>query len=86
MNNDTVNHPSHYQGLYGVEAIEVMRNFIPKYEDAFVGSMIKDVLKYVLRAPAKGNQLEDLKKARKYLDFAISELEIRNENQQEIEA
>ena len=81
MNNDTVNHPNHYQGLYGVEAIEVMRNFIPKYKDAFVGSMVKDVLKYVLRAPAKGNQLEDLKKARKYLDFAISELEIRNENQ-----
>ena len=66
MNNDTVNHPSHYQGLYGVEAIEVMRNFIPKYEDAFV---------------SKGNQLEDLKKARKYLDFAICELENRNENQ-----
>ena len=43
--------------------------------------MIKDVLKYVLRAPSKGNQLEDLKKARKYLDFAISELENRNENQ-----
>ena len=83
---DMVNHPQHYKGIYGLEVIEVMRNFISKYQNAYVGAMICSVLKYILRAPSKGKQLEDLKKARKHLDFAIEELEKLNEVQQETEA
>jgi hypothetical protein len=85
-NNDMVNHPQHYKGIYGLEVIEVMRNFISKYQNAYVGAMICNVLKYILRAPSKGKQLEDLKKARKHLDFAIEELEKLNEVQQETKA
>lgn len=85
-NNDMVNHPQHYKGIYGLEVIEVMRNFITKYQNAYVGAMICSVLKYILRAPSKGKQLEDLKKARKHLDFAIEELEKLNEVQQETKA
>ena len=83
---DMVNHPEHYQGVYGLEAKEVMRNFISKYQNAYVGAMVCSVLKYILRAPSKGKQLEDLKKARKHLDFAIEELEKMNEVQQETKA
>ena len=83
---DMVNHPEHYQGVYGLEAKEVMRNFISKYENAYVGAMVCSVLKYILRAPAKGKQLEDLMKAREHINFAIDELEILNEVQQEAKA
>ena len=78
---DMVNHPEHYQGLYGIEVDDVMQNFIPKYQDAYVGAKICNVLKYILRAPAKGKQLEDLKKASVDLKSAIDRLEKLNENQ-----
>ena len=79
--NDMVNHPKHYQGLDGLEVDEVMQNFIPKYEDSYVGAKICNVLKYILRAPAKGKQLEDLKKAEQDLKSAIDKLEKMNEVQ-----
>ena len=85
-NKDMVNHPEHYQGVYGLEAKEVMRNFISKYQNAYVGAMVCSVLKYILRAPSKGKQLEDLKKAHKHLEFAIEELEKLNEIQQKTKA
>lgn len=78
---DMVNHPEHYQGLDGLEVDEVMQNFIPKYKNAYVGAMICNVLKYILRAPSKGRQLEDLKKAKVNLEFAIDKLEKMNEVQ-----
>lgn len=63
---DPVNHPSHYtQGK-----IEVI-DFI---EDQKLGFHEGNVVKYVARAEHKGNQLEDLKKARWYLDRLIREL------------
>lgn len=76
-----VNHPEHYQGLDGLEVDEVMQNFIPKYEDSYVGAKICNVLKYILRAPAKGKQLEDLKKAQQDLKSAIDKLEKLDEVQ-----
>ena len=78
---DMVNHPEHYQGLDGLEVDEVMQNFIPKYEDSYVGAKICNVLKYILRAPAKGKQLEDLKKAQQDLKSAIDKLEKLDEVQ-----
>ena len=83
---DMVNHPEHYQGLDGLEVDEVMQNFIPKYKNAYVGAMICNVLKYILRAPSKGKQLEDLKKAKVNLEFAIKKLEKLNEVQQKVKA
>ena len=76
---DMVKHPSHYQGIYGLEAVEVMKNFLPKYKDGYLAGMIKDVIKYILRAPSKFNTLEDLLKAREYLDFAIDYLKERED-------
>lgn len=72
---EAVNQPKHYLGVYGLEAITVMKNFLPNYENSYMGYLIGNVIKYILRAPKKGKLLEDLKKARKYLDKAIGELE-----------
>lgn len=72
---DQVKHPNHYQGTQGLEVIDIMKNFLPKYQDGYVAGMIKDVIKYILRAPSKDNLLQDLKKAREYLNFAIEYLE-----------
>lgn len=72
---EAVSHPEHYKGVCGLEAIEVMKNFLPKYQNSHVSYLIGNVIKYVLRAPSKGKEMEDLMKAREYLDLAIKEIE-----------
>ena len=73
---DPVNHPSHYQGLNGLEVREVMDNFVPKYYryGGLVACDIKDAIKYILRAPDK-NGLEDLKKAQRMISYVIDKWE-----------
>ena len=64
---EAVYHPVHYN-QNGFEVVAIA--------DAFdLGRYEFNVLKYLLRAQLKGNQLEDLKKARWYLDRRIGELE-----------
>lgn len=72
---DKVNNPSHYQGKFGLEAIDVVRNFMTTEE--IRGFYKGNALKYILRE-AKKNGLEDLKKARKNLDWLIEEMEEEN--------
>lgn len=69
---EAVNHPAHYNaGQY--EVIEVIR-------DAGLneGFCLGNALKYILRYKYK-NGLEDLKKARWYLDYYIRELEAKTD-------
>ena len=69
MNKEMINHPKHYNmGKY--EAIEVI-------EDWKLGFNLGNVIKYISRAghKCKENILEDLKKARWYLDREIQRLE-----------
>lgn len=65
---DAVNHPSHYQGK-----IEVI-DFI---EDKHLGFNLGNCIKYIARAGKKNPEklLEDLKKARWYLDREIANME-----------
>ena len=74
---DLVNHPSHYQGLKGLEVREVMENFVPKYDryGGLISCDIKDAMKYILRAPDK-NGLEDLKKAQRMIKYVIDNWEV----------
>lgn len=59
---DLVNHPSHYvNASVRLEPIDVLR-----YAPFDLGN----ALKYILRAPYKGNALLDYQKARKYLEWA----------------
>lgn len=71
--NDPVTKPSHYQGRYGMEALDVMKNFAlsPAY---IQGHYWCNAIKYLLRWHKK-NGLEDLKKARENLDYLIASME-----------
>lgn len=65
--NDPVNHPAHYNGHpSGVECITVVEH---------MGFCIGNAVKYLWRAGQKGDALQDLKKARWYVDREIARLE-----------
>ena len=69
---DNVNNPDHY--TYGnIECIDYLRDNMP-YE-AFLGFLEGNNKKYMHRWRHKAKPLEDLKKARWYLDRLIEELE-----------
>ena len=60
---DPVNHPSHYtQG--GIETIDFI-------EAKGLGYNLGNVIKYITRADYKGNRIEDLQKAKWYLEREI---------------
>lgn len=63
---NVIDHPSHYNR----GKIEVI-NFI---EDQGLSFHLGNVIKYIARAGSKGDKLEDLKKARWYLDRYINEV------------
>lgn len=64
--NDPVNHPKHYtEHPSGVECIE-----ITEHMNFCVGNAIK----YLWRASLKGQQVEDLRKARWYVDREIARI------------
>jgi hypothetical protein len=72
-NHDNVNHPQHYN-MGTIETIEIIDQICAHYcaDEAYsVGS----VLKYISRAPYKNGKLEDLKKARWYIDHVITIVE-----------
>jgi hypothetical protein len=66
---DTVNHPAHYGGADNpYEAIKVI-------EAWGLGFCLGNTVKYIARAEHKGATVEDLKKARWYLDREIAKRE-----------
>jgi len=65
---DAIN-PSHYRGN-GIECIEYMKERLNR--DAFLGYLNGNVIKYTHRWQDK-NGIEDLRKARWYLDRLIEE-------------
>jgi hypothetical protein len=64
---DAINHPSHYNA----GKIEV----IDAIEDWELGFCLGNTIKYVARAAHKGRKLEDLKKAKWYLEREIAAIE-----------
>ena len=74
MRNDPVNHPNHYtQG--GIECIDALTAMITGYEDPNDAALTWQVGKYIWRHPFKAKPIEDLKKARFYLERLIRYLE-----------
>ena len=67
---EAVNHPQHYGGDTVYEAIKVIMAW-------GLGFNLGNAVKYISRAGKKDptKRLEDLKKARWYLDYEIKELE-----------
>ena len=69
MGKEKVNHPDHYNsGQY--EVVDVI-------DDAGFGEgfCLGNALKYILRAKQKENYLEELKKAKWYLEYLIQRIE-----------
>lgn len=67
---NNVNHPNHYQSESGLEVIDVIKAFTSELsgEEAFcIGNAIKYICRY-----SKKNGVEDLEKAKWYIDRAIS--------------
>ena len=60
-----VEHPIHYNK--GIEAIDIIESWDLNFS-------LGNVIKYTLRAPYKNNELEDLEKAKWYLEREIKRL------------
>ena len=61
---DNINHPSHY--TKGVETIEYIRSWDMDYVRG-------NIIKYVTRFPYKGTPVQDLEKAKWYLEYLLKE-------------
>ena len=59
-----VNHPSHYQTKSGIEVIDVIEAFD-------LGFCLGNVCKYVLRCGKKDSDIQELEKAKWYLEREI---------------
>lgn len=72
---DSVNHPSHYtqSGIECIDALAAATSGKSGIEAVCVANVIKYLWRYELK-----NGLEDVKKARWYIDRLISELEKKN--------
>lgn len=70
---DNVNHPDHYQNIAGVEAIDIL-NDVVKDLPGKQAAMLWNAMKYLFRFQKK-NGVEDLKKARNYLDYLIADMD-----------
>lgn len=78
---DMVNHPAHYKTANGLEAIDVIEAFTEGLQGG-EATNTGNVLKYMCRWKKK-NGLEDLKKARWYLDRLIKAEEKKEEKEEE---
>lgn len=75
---DNIERPTHYKFSQPVsETIEVLKEL--GSEDEFLGFCYLNILKYMIRCKKK-NGLEDIKKARQYMDWLISGLESKGDN------
>ena len=62
-----VEHPSHYNAG-SIEVIAVIEDWNLNFNEG-------NIVKYVARARRKGKHLEDLQKARQYIDFEIARVQ-----------
>jgi hypothetical protein len=69
LHSDPVNHPQHYKSHpSGIEVIKITEH---------MNFCLGNAIKYILRADHKGNAVQDLEKARWYID---RELQRRSES------
>ena len=70
---ETIHHPAHYGGDTTYECVKVLAAW-----GLLASFCLGNAVKYICRAGKKSNRLEDLKKARWYLDYEIERLERRS--------
>lgn len=70
---DAVNHPSHYTaGRF--ETIDVIEDIIQHYHNTVDAGLVWQTIKYLSRAPLKGNYKQDIEKAHFYLSRLVNRL------------
>lgn len=65
---EMISHPTHYNNG-GIECFDVIKAFFGK--DAFEDFCLSNSLKYIMRCKHKGKYIEDLKKAKFYIEEII---------------
>jgi len=75
MSDEQINHPQHYGGDTPYEVIKVIHAW--GLHESFP---LANAVKYLGRAHKKGMLIEDLKKARWYIDWEIKRLEADENN------
>ena len=75
LSSDQVNNPDHYTGG-SIECWDYLKDNMPR--EAYLGGIEWNIKKYLHRWRYKKNPVEDLKKAKVYLDKLIKEMETDN--------
>lgn len=75
---DPVNHPKHYTSSGGIECIDAIESCLSTYKNPTHGWLVGQVIKYLWRAPLKGNYREDICKAQFYLNRLVTSFGLRN--------
>lgn len=73
VKDDPVDHPNHYQVMPGLEAVDLIAHRV-RGKEGPVAYHEGNVLKYMLRWEKK-NGVEDLRKAARYLEWLIQEVD-----------
>lgn len=68
---DPVRHPSHYV-QNGVEAIDIIEHVVASYSDPIEAGLVWQILKYLIRAPHKGDKVTDLRKGQFYYNRLVN--------------
>lgn len=66
-----IDHPARYNGGSEYECYKVLQNWLT--EEQYKGFLLGNTLKYLCRLGKKDNNVQELKKARWYLDKLIEE-------------
>lgn len=75
VENDAVNHPSHYT-YGGIECIDAIHAVVNEIPNGICAWLTGQVIKYIWRWFHKDKPVEDLKKCRFYLDRLIENAEV----------
>ena len=75
---EIIKFPDHYRQSGDIEVIDHIESAVAGYKDPTAAFLVGQVLKYLYRAPFKGDALQDLKKAHRYLGRLIAKMEGRN--------
>ena len=76
--NEVVKFPEHYRQSGDIEVIDHIESAVKGYKDPIAAGLVWNVLKYIYRAPFKGNALADIKKAHRYLGRLVAKMEGRD--------
>lgn len=70
---ELVNHPDHYKGENGIETIDAIEAALG--ECGTITFCVGNAIKYLMRARKKNAFIQDLRKAKWYIEYVLSKFE-----------